>query len=73
MKKSIYSNQYRVLIARLKQARMESGLSQVQAAKALGTTQSHISKAESGQRRIDVIQLKEFAKLYRKDFSYFIP
>jgi len=73
MKKSIYTQQYRVLIARLKQARIESGLSQVQAAKALGTTQSHISKAESGQRRIDVIQLKEFAKLYKKEFSYFIP
>jgi DNA-binding XRE family transcriptional regulator len=73
MKKSIYTKQYRVLIERLKQARIESGLSQVQAAKALGTTQSHISKAESGQRRIDVIQLKEFAKLYRKEFTYFVP
>lgn len=73
MKKSIYTKQYRVLIARLKQARMESGLSQVQVAKSLDTTQSHISKAESGQRRLDVIQLKEFAKLYRKDFNYFVP
>ena len=73
MNKSIYTKQYRILIARLKQARIESGLSQVQTAKALGTTQSHISKAESGQRRLDVIQLKEFAKLYRKDLTYFIP
>jgi len=27
---------------------------------------------ESGQRRIDIIQLKEFAKLYKKDIHYFI-
>jgi len=72
MKKSIYSKQYKVLTARLKQARLDSGLNQIQAAKALGTTQSHISKAESGQRRLDVIQLKEFARLYRKDLNYFI-
>ena len=73
MRKSIYSKQYRMLTVRLKQARLDSGLSQAQVAKALGTTQSHISKAESGQRRLDVIQLKEFSKLYRKDFNYFIP
>jgi len=73
MKKSIYTQQYRVLIARLKQARIDSGLSQVQAAKALGTTQSHVSKAESGQRRLDVIQLMEFAKLYKTDLNRLIP
>jgi transcriptional regulator with XRE-family HTH domain len=73
MKKSIYTKQYRVLIARLKQARIEAGLSQVQVAKALATTQSHVSKAESGQRRLDVIQLQEFSKLYGKPLSFFIP
>ncbi len=73
MNKAIYSKQYKQLIAHLKQARTESKLSQVQVARALKTTQSHISKVESGQRRLDVIQLKEFAKLYRKKLSFFIP
>jgi transcriptional regulator with XRE-family HTH domain len=40
-------------------------------AKKLGKTQSYISKIESGQRRFNVLQLKEFAKLYKNplDFS----
>ena len=73
MRKSIYTKQYRTLVSRIKQARIDSGFSQVQVAKALSTTQSHISKVESGQRRLDVIQLKEFAKLFKKNLYYFVP
>ena len=32
----------------------------------------NISKIEAGQRRIDVIQLKEFAKAYKKPLDYFL-
>ncbi len=73
MKKTIYSKQYKTLIARLKAARLHCGLNQVQVARSLRITQSHVSKIESGQRRLDVIQLKEFAKLYKQDIKYFIP
>lgn len=31
-----------------------------------------LSKIESGQRRFDVLQLKEFAKLYKKTLDYFV-
>ncbi|MDO8805528.1 MAG: helix-turn-helix transcriptional regulator [Elusimicrobiota bacterium] len=73
MKKAIYTKQYKELISRLKAARLKCGLNQVQVAKSLGTTQSHISKIEAGQRRLDVIQLSEFAKLYKKTLAYFVP
>jgi len=73
MKKTLYSRRYKELISSLKTARLECGMSQVQAAKALNTTQSHISKVEAGQRRLDVIQLEEFAKLYNKPLAYFVP
>ena len=73
MKKTIYTKQYKTLIERLKTARLHSGLNQIQVAKSLRITQSHVSKIESGQRRLDVIQLKEFAKLYKQDIKYFIP
>lgn len=72
MEKSIFSKEHKTLIAKLIRAREESGLSQQNAAKALGHSQSYISKIESGQRRIDIIQIKEFAKLYKKSASFFI-
>jgi len=73
MKKAIYSKQHKILITRLKAARIKCGLNQIRVAKILKTTQSHISKIESGQRRLDIIQLKEFAKLYKKELTFFIP
>lgn len=38
----------------------------------LGKTQSYISKIETGQLRVDVIQLEQFANLYKKKLEYFI-
>jgi len=72
MSKAIYSKDHKYIVEQLKKARQEAGLEQKQVAKMLKKTQSYISKIESGQRRIDVIQLKEFAKIYKKDISYFI-
>lgn len=72
MAKTIYSKEHRVLVERLKRARKEAGLEQEEAAKLLGVSQSYISKMESGQRRIDIVQLKRFAKLYKKQIDYFI-
>ena len=72
MKKTIYSQEHKDIVERLKQARKEASLEQTEVAKKLGRTQSFISKLESGQRRIDLVQLKEFAKLYKKKIEYFI-
>jgi len=68
----IYSKEHKFLVDQLKKAREEAGFDQKKVAKLLGKTQSYISKIESGQRRLDIIQLKGFAKIYRKDLSYFI-
>jgi len=72
MDKTIYSKEHRILVERLKKARKERGLDQAEVAKLLGVTQSAISKIESRQRRIDLVQLKAFAKIYRKRVDYFI-
>lgn len=72
MPRAIYTKDHDAIVERLKNARLEAGLGQIEVAKELGRTQSYISKIESGQRRFDVLQLKEFAKLYKKSLDYFV-
>lgn len=72
MRKAIFSEEHRSLVERLKRARIEQGLDQQQVARLLGKSQSYISKIESGQRRVDIVQLKEFAKIYKKNLEYFL-
>ena len=72
MAKTIYSRENKRAVDALKRARLELGLDQAGVAKLLGRTQSHISKIESGQRRIDIVQLKEFARIYKKPLDYFL-
>jgi len=72
MKRSLHSKEYKDFTERLKTARLESGLTQVQVSKKLKRPQSYVSNIESGQQRVDVVELQKFAKLYRKDINYFI-
>lgn len=72
MQKSIYSKEYKTIIERLKIARLEARLKQEDAASKLKKPQSYISKIERGERRVDAAELKELAKLYKKDITYFI-
>jgi len=72
MKKTIYSKEYKHLVEQIKKARKEADFDQKKVAKSLGRTQSYVSKVESGQVRIDIIQLKEFARIYKKDLKFFI-
>ena len=67
----IWSEEYKRFRGKLKEARLSATLSQVDAAKSLRKKQSYISKCESGERRVDIIELKRFAKLYNKSISYF--
>ncbi len=72
MPRAIYTKDHNAIVERLKTARIEAGFGQVEVAKKLRKTQSYLSKIESGQRRFDVLQLKEFAKLYNKPLDYFV-
>lgn len=72
MSKAIYSKDHKYIVEQLKKARKEAGLEQAEVAKLIGKTQSHISKVEAGQRRIDIVALKEFAKVYKKDINFFL-
>lgn len=72
MDKTIYTDSHRYLVGQLVKARKKAKLKQADVAKKLGRTQSYISKIESGQRRIDTVQLKEFAAIYKKKIDFFI-
>jgi transcriptional regulator with XRE-family HTH domain len=58
VEKSIYSEEYQQLCALLRTLRRETGLTQVEVAARLDVPQSFVSKYESGERRLDVIELR---------------
>ena len=72
MPKTIYAEEYLQIANKLRNARKEAGYTQLEASKKLLCVQSYISKVESGEQRIDILELKKFAKLYKKSVSNFI-
>lgn len=72
MSKTIFTPDHKKLVSKLIKAREDAGLKQEQVAEKLGKSQSYISKLESGQRRIDLVQIKLFAKIYKKDINFFL-
>jgi transcriptional regulator with XRE-family HTH domain len=64
---------YEEFRARLIEAREAAGLTQREAAVRLGRSQSYVAKSESGERRVDIVELVQFAAAYRKAIDYFVP
>lgn len=62
MQKTIYTRRYRAFVGLLRQVRVDRGLTQIDLAKRLRTTQSEISKCESAERRLDVIELRSWCE-----------
>ena len=52
--------------------RKDAGMTQTQVAKKFGTHASFVSKCESGERRIDVLELAKFCDIYRVDLTEFL-
>lgn len=65
MEKSQHTRQYERLVSALREARLASGLTQLDVADRLGTYASYVSKCESGERRVDVVELAQFCEVYR--------
>lgn len=62
MEKSIYTEEYQRLCALLRELRVDAALTQVEVAEKLAVPQSFVSKYESGERRLDVIELRHVAE-----------
>jgi transcriptional regulator with XRE-family HTH domain len=72
LKDARYRHRYAQFLGRLKQARVEAGLTQVDVAKAIKRPQSFVSKIESGERRVDVVELSELSEIYGRPLDFFL-
>ena len=60
MRRTLYSDENAVLCRLLQELRSEAGLTQTQLAEALEEPQSNISRVEVGQRRLDLLELRQW-------------
>jgi transcriptional regulator with XRE-family HTH domain len=60
------------MLSRLREAREAAKLTQTQVAEKLGKPQSYVSKVESGERRIDPVELARFAAVYGREVGWFL-
>ncbi len=65
------TNERKTLGAKLRESREYFGLSQDEVAHAVGLTRSAISLLESGQRKVDALELKKLAELYQRPVAEF--
>lgn len=65
------TREYANFVEKLRKARLEARLRQIDVAKKLKNAQSYVSRVEVGEQRLDIIKLKKFAKLYQKEITYF--
>ncbi len=63
MSKSIFSDVYILFRTRLIEAREKKGLTQAGVATKLGKPQSYVSKYERGERRLDIVEFLEVARV----------
>lgn len=65
--KSTQTAAYRGFLATLARARHDAGMTQWDLAKRLGKPQSFVSKVEAGERRLDVVEFVEIARILDLD------
>ncbi|MDY5450210.1 MAG: helix-turn-helix transcriptional regulator [Clostridia bacterium] len=56
--KSLYDDRYKAAISLLKGYRLNSNMTQQELAMLLNSDQGYVSKFESGQRRLDIIEVR---------------
>ncbi|MDO9133952.1 helix-turn-helix domain-containing protein [Hydrogenophaga sp.] len=72
MLKILYSRHNGVFLAMLRGLRLERGLRQADLAVRLGRGQGLVSKVERGERRLDVIELRDWLDALDADFIGFV-
>ena len=72
VKKSLNTREHKILLEQLYRLRLSSGLYQADLANKLDAPQSLVSKIESGERRIDLIELREICLALGSNLQEFV-
>jgi len=72
MSKPILTVQRRRLAALLREVRLDAGLRQIDLARRLHRPQSFVSKCESGERRLDLPELRQVCRALGTPLSAFL-
>lgn len=62
MDKSIHTREYALFLELLRRTREQAGLTQIAVAERLDVAQSFISKCERGERRLDIVELRQWCR-----------
>lgn len=68
-----FEGAYQTLLEKLIAARKKMGLTQHQVSKMMDRSANFLTKCESGQRSIDVMELLELALIYKTPVTDFFP
>jgi transcriptional regulator with XRE-family HTH domain len=70
--KSKGAKDQKIVEALLKELRVNSGMRQIDVAAALGVQQSMVSKYEVGERRLDILEIRDICDLFGVPLEGFI-
>lgn len=72
MEKSLFSRDYGLFLNLLRQTRKRANITQTELGTRLGQTQSFVSKCERGERRLDIVEVRDFCHALGIPFSKFV-
>ena len=72
MKKTLASQKHKPYLSLLREIRVAQGLRQRDVAERLGQPQSFVSKYESGERRLDLLELEQVCEACGLDLVSFV-
>lgn len=70
-KTALHTKRYEAFRERLRRARVEAGLTQEDVAARLRRPQTWVSKCEVGERRVDFVELEDWAAACGKPLDWF--
>jgi transcriptional regulator with XRE-family HTH domain len=72
VRKSIHTPEHKKLLTLLREIRVEAGLTQADLAKRLRRDQTVVSKYETGERRLDILELRDICEAVGISLSDFV-